>query len=213
MADSHPFGRIATFTTSSEHRSAAALTTTTRGFFAVEPGSLHRAFADSRSGHPLPPAGLSVTARSLAAFAGLELGSSSALSRLVCSLDDELWFLGASPGWVASSLLVPLGADPEEAAALTEGEPLHDPADADAAFPGLALLNGTRAPVWRAMLRDVARCYEAADSSTLQWLAVIGEVTPDGVDRLVFATLASLTAVVDFADNGQEVLVASPTAS
>lgn len=196
MTDNEELGRIATIPWSDG---------TTRGLYAVESASLQRALDEKSAIHSGAPARLSVTARSLAAFTGLRLGGrgSSPLERLVCSLDDELWFLGTSPAWAASGLLIPLGADPDEAAALTAGTPLGPD------LPGLSVLDGTRAPAWRAMLRSAARQYEAADPSLVQWLAFIGDAGPDGVDRLVFSTLALFTAVVDFADNGHEIVVAS----
>ena len=199
MTDNEELGRIATIPWSDA---------TTRGLYAVESASLQRALEDIGTQSAAitgTPARLSVTPRSLAAFTGLRLGGGEPgpLERLVCSLDDELWFLGHAPGWAASGLLVPLGADPDDAAALTAGTPLSPE------LPGVSVLDGTRAPVWRAMLRSAARHYESADPSLVQWLSFIGDAGPNGVDRLVFSTLALFTAVVDFADNGHEILVAS----
>lgn len=225
-----------------------------RGYFAVEAPALHRAIAGLHARSSGAGNDLSITGRALAGFVGLSVGrrvdvapaEMAAVERLIHALDDELWFLGGTPGWVASGLLIPLGADPDEAAALTDGVPLADriaeaaaasarPNAADdpdgddgdgddgganlsgddgtdhEAFPGLSVLDGNHASAWRAMLRAAAHRYEQADDRLLRWLAFLGDASsPDGVDRLVYGVLASLTAVVDFAENGQEVLLASP---
>lgn len=205
----------------------------TRAFFAVEPSALKRALAvaasGSTTGGPRDAAQeMTVTARAFAASVGVDpaatspAASSPAAERLVHEVGNELWYIGSFPAWTAAALLVPLGADADDAAALMDGEPLSsrpdllevlagiDPTlDFATDFPSrLAILDGNRALGWRGMLRAAVNALAGAgEEFAAQFSRLAGLGPADDVDCVAFALLASLTAVVDFAADGHDVLI------
>ena len=191
-----------------------------RALYAVEPAVLRRAMGDALCDEGARPGGLSAVGRTLAAFAGcarpVEGAEPLPVERLVHQLADEVWFLGSFAAGVAVLVLAHLGADPDAAAALMTGEPLAlrlEPPQTPHAvrtFPAsVSVLDGTRAGEWRLMLRSAGQSFEAADPSLrAEVAAAVGLSRTADVDRYVFTLLAALAAVVDFAEDGHDVLVA-----
>jgi hypothetical protein len=201
----------------------------TRAYFAVEPRALKRAVAEAFA--PIVAAAvdriagqeLSVTALSFAASLGVDAaGAATPAQRLVREVGNELWYIGSFPSWLVSALLQPLGADAEDAVSLMQGHPLSgrddlvdvlagvDPtADLATGLPSqLTILDGNQALAWRGMLRAAVNAYTSADGAFVAEFARAAGLKPsDDADCIVLTLLASLTAVVDFAADGHEVLI------